>query len=272
MANVYEPQSPGNEPMPQSSGSGKGCLWGCLIAVGLFVAAVLCAGVGGYFFVSSQITKYTSETPVELPTVEYTEDQLAELDSRVESFREKLDAGETPEEDLILTADDINAMIGKNEDFKGKVYVKIENDQVKGDVSFPTDMIPFGIGKGRFLNGSATFDVSMDGGVLIVTAEQVEVNGEPLPEEFMQGLRNENLAKDVYKDPKNAKLMRQFEDIRIEGDKFILRVKRDDKSGDVQENPNVETTEQESAEQESAEQESAEVTSEDVEPQPVTAE
>lgn len=262
MANVYEPQSLGNEPIPQSSGSGKGCLWGCLIAVGLFVGAVLCAGVGGYFFVSSQITKYTSETQVELPTVEYSEDQIAELDARVESFREKLDAGETPEEDLVLTADDINAMIGSNKDLKGKVFVKIENEQVEGDVSIPTDMIPFG--KGRFFNGSATFDVSMEGGVLIVTAEQAEVNGEPVPEEIMQALRNENLAKEYYKDPKNAKFMRQFEDIRIEGDKFILRVKRDEKPDEVQENPNVETSVEESTDSAGEEPEA--------DPEPVTAE
>lgn len=244
MANVYEPQSPGSEPQPQSSGTGKGCLWGCLIAGGLFIGSILCAGFGGYWFISSQVAKYTSETPIDLPTVDYTEEELAKLDARVESFKEKLDAGETPDEDLVLTADDINALIGKNEDLRGKVYVKIENNQVEGDVSFPLDKLP--MGKGRFFNGSATFDVSMEGGILIVTAEQAEVNGDPVPEEFMQGLRNENLAKDVYKDPDNAKFMRQFEDIRIEDNKFILRIKRDDKGG-VQENPLAAPTEVEPA-------------------------
>nr|WP_143547665.1 hypothetical protein [Rhodopirellula sp. SM50] len=247
MSNFVDPQTPGSEPQVQSSGSGNGCLWGCLIAGGLFIGSILCAGFGGYWLISSQIAKYTSDTPVDLPTVEYSEEELAELDARVETFREKLDAGETPEEDLVLTADDINALISKNEDLKGKVYVKIENDQVEGDVSIPLDKLP--MGKGRYFNGSATFDVSMDGGVLIVTVDQAELNGEPVPEEFMQTMRQENLAKDVYKDPENAKFMSRFEDIRVEDDKFILRVKRGGEGG-VQTNPMVEPADEAATETE----------------------
>jgi hypothetical protein len=244
MSNSFDPYNPGNEAYPQESGSGKGCLWGCLIGGGLVVASILCAGIGGYWFVSSQIAKYTSEQPVILPTVDYSEEQFAELDSRVKSFQEKLDSGEAPDEDLELSADDINAMIGKNEDLKGRVYVKIENDQVEGDVSIPIDKLPGG--KGRYLNGSASFDVSMEGGVLIVTVDQAEVNGEPVPEQFMQGLRKENLAKDLYKNPENAKFMRHFEDIRIDDDRFILRVKRGDSSvgaegGVAEEQPGAES-------------------------------
>ncbi|MCO8122313.1 hypothetical protein NHH03_11230 [Stieleria sp. TO1_6] len=230
MTNAFEPQHPGTDPIPQQSGSGKGCLIGCLLAGGFIVCAAICAGVGGYWFLSSQITKYTSETPIDLPTVEYSAEQLAELDSRVESFREKLNEGETPEQDLVLTADDINAMISKNKDLKGKVFVKIEDDQVKGDVSIPIDKLPGG--KGRFFNGAASFDVSMDGGVLIVTVDQATLNGEPIPEAILESFRKENLAKDVYSKPENAKFMRQFEDIRIEDNRFVLRVKRDQDPND----------------------------------------
>lgn len=225
MTNVEQPPFPAEQYQPRQSNSNKGCLWGCLIAAVLFVAAILCAGFGGYFFLTGQIEKYTSDKPVDLPSVEYNEAEMEALNQRVESFREKLKSGETPEEDLVLTADDINAMISDNEDLKGKIFVKIENNQVEGDVSFPLDKLPGG--KGRFFNGSATFDVSMEGGVLIVTADQAEVNGEAVPDQFMEAMRQENLAKDIYKDPENAKFMRQFEDIRIEDDKFILRVKRD---------------------------------------------
>ncbi len=261
MSNFVDPQTPGTEPQVQSSGSGNGCLWGCLIAGGLFIGSILCAGFGGYWLISSQIAKYTSDTPVELPTVEYSEEELAKLDARVETFREKLDAGETPEEDLVLTADDINALISKNEDLKGKVYVKIENNQVEGDVSIPLDKLP--MGKGRYFNGSATFDVSMDGGVLIVTVDQAELNGEPVPEEFMQPMRQENLAKDVYKDPENAKFMSRFEDIRIEDDKFILRVKRGGEGG-VRTNPMVEPAD-EPADPENADPEATKAESADAE-------
>ena len=73
-----------------------------------------------------------------------------------------------------------------------------------------------------------------------VPTDAAEVNGEPVPDEFMQGLRQENLAKDVYKDPDNQKFLSKFEDISIQDNKFVLRIKRDQDSGDVKENPMME--------------------------------
>lgn len=224
MSNAFEPQHQ-EEPAVQSSGTGKGCLWGCLIAAGLFAAVCICGAVGTYFFVTGKVKQFTSTTPAELPTVEYTEEELTVLKERLKDFRDKADEGEVPDEDLVLTADDINALISSNEDFKGKVFVEIENDQVSGKVSFPLDAVPL-IGKGRYFNGSATFDVSMDGGVLIVTMVEAEVKGEPVPDEIMEAMQNENLAKNLYSDPDQATFMRQFDDIRVEDDKLYLRFKR----------------------------------------------
>ncbi|MGB7346571.1 MAG: hypothetical protein WBD20_20285, partial [Pirellulaceae bacterium] len=201
----------------------RGCLWGCLIAAGLMVALFVCAGVGGYWFFTGQVQKYTAEAPLDLPTVEYDADQMAALEARLESFENAVDTGEPTSREMELSADDINALIAKEETLRGKVFVKIEDGKVVGDVSFPTDMIPGG--KGRYFNGSATLDASMESGVLIVTLVDAEVNGEKLPQQFIDGMANENLAKDMYKNPENAKTMRRFEDIRIEGDKVIVTLK-----------------------------------------------
>ncbi|MEM6468747.1 MAG: hypothetical protein AAF802_04205 [Planctomycetota bacterium] len=247
MSNALEPQYQ-EGPAVQSSGSGKGCLWGCLIAVGLFVALCICGGVGMYFFLKGQINKYTSTESVKLPTVEYTEEEMEALRTRMDAFNEKLNEGEVPDEDLVLTADDINAMISDNEDFKGRVFVTIENDQVSGEVSIPLTFLP--VAKDRFFNGSATFDVSMSGGVLIVTAVEAEVNGEPVPAEFMAGLAQENLAKGLYEDPEQAEFMRQFEEITVKDDTLILRFKRSesDESTDATDSDTTESPEDSAAE------------------------
>lgn len=189
---------------------------------------------------TSTLNAYTSETPMEIQTVEYDEQQLETLNARIKTFGEALDTGNIPEEDLILSAEEINALIADKEELRGRVFVQIEDGQVKGDISFPLDKIPGG--KGRYLNGSGTFDVSMENGVLIVTADQMEVNDDPIPEAFMEGMRQEILAKEVYKKPENAKFLRKFESIQVEGDKIIMRVKRDgsDDSPAV-ETPAVET-------------------------------
>ena len=59
---------------------------------------------------------------------------------RVEAFRKAVEAG-TPTEPLVLTSDDLNALIEENPDLKGKIYVKVEGDEVKGQVSIPLDKL-----------------------------------------------------------------------------------------------------------------------------------
>ena len=78
----------------------------------------------------------------------------------------------------MLTSDDLNALIEENPEFKGMVYVKVEGDEVKGQVSIPLDKLDFGMVRGRYLNGEADFKASLSDGVLIVTIESVEVNGQ----------------------------------------------------------------------------------------------
>ncbi len=223
MSNVTEDPAPFPQ-QPQSPSGCGGCVTGCLIAFAVICVLGICAGGGIYFWASRTIAKYTSEEPAELPTIEFTAEQLSELETRISTFKESVDEGTAPEEKLVLTAEEINALIGKEEELRGKVFVKIKDGQVSGDVSFPTDAIPGG--KGRFFNGSATFDVSMEAGVLIVTLADAEVNGEPVPEAVIEGFAKENLAKDLYKDPKNAEMMRRFESVTIEDDKIVLKLRQ----------------------------------------------
>jgi hypothetical protein len=226
MANVTDELTapPELEEQPKS----RGCLYGCIFVVVGGLAMIICAGVAGYWFVSSQVTKYTSPDQMEMSAVEYTAEQMDALQKRVNAFTEALDRGETPEEDLVLTAEEINALITQEEEMKGKVFVTIEEGQISGDVSIPTDILPGG--KGRFFNGKATVDVSMDRGNLIVIMTGAEVNGEKLPQDFIDAMAQQNLARDVYNNPDAAKVLRKFDSVAVEGDKLVLKVRRDQES------------------------------------------
>lgn len=206
------------KPAPKSSGGC--CLWGCLLMVLLVVFVVVGGGVGTYWWVQAQVTKYTSEAPADLPVVELPEGELAEVQGRVDNFTETIEAGETPD-DLVLTADELNALITKDEKLRGKVYVTIEDGVVAGEVSLPADAFPGG--KGRFFNASATFNVSLENGVLIVTLADATFKGEKLPPQFMEAMGKENLAKEMYKDPEMAKTLGRIESISIEHDKIVLK-------------------------------------------------
>ena len=218
MSNVRDDFDRASEP----SGNSRGCLFGCLIGAGIMFALLLCAGGVTYWYASNLIAQYTSETPNELPQVDYTAEQMADLDSRLESFNSGVDVDGEPTTELVMTADDINAMLSKNEDIKGKIYVQIEDGEITGDVSIPLPgFIPGGTG--RYFNGSVGLKVSMVNDVLFVTLTSAEVNGEPVPEQVMDQLGSENLAKDAYK--QNGEALRRLEDIRIEGDKLIVKLK-----------------------------------------------
>lgn len=225
MSNHYESSQPVNHPQAEKK-SGCGCwVWGCLsvLLFGLVVTGLV--GFFGYRYLGTQITKYTSETPQPLPVVEYEPAAMTALETRFEGFQTSLKEGGQVE-DLVLTAEDINALVANNKDLKGKVFVKIEDGQIKGDVSIPLDNVP--LAGGRYLNASAAFDVSMENGVLIVTLADAEVKGEKVPEQFLDAFRNENLAKNLYDDAETAKAFRRIESVVVENGKIVLKVRKDD--------------------------------------------
>lgn len=200
-----------------------GCLiGGCLTVVLLMVGGIVAIGVGSVWFYNQQIAKYTSDKARPIPVVEVSDEHIGQLEARLEAFQETIEKGDTPEQ-MVLSAEDVNALISKNEDLRGKVFVTIEDGLVEAEVSVPVDSLPGG--QGRYFNGSVSVNASLEDGVLIVTLQDAEVNGQPVPEEYMRQIRKENLAKDMYKDPDVAKRLRKFERLIIEDDKLILTPK-----------------------------------------------
>ena len=187
-----------------------GCiLGGCLGVVGFMVVGTAVASYMGYQFATGQIEKYTSATPRVLPVVEYTDEQMVELGARLKS----VENGSA--EQVILSADDLNALIARHPsgEFKGKVYVTFADGDIKAEVSVPVDEIP-GC-KGRFLNGSVTAHVAVNDGELVLQAADITVNGEKLPQEFVDVLGNENLP-NLHFDSDD------LEKFEIVGDQLIL--------------------------------------------------
>ncbi|MDG2221119.1 MAG: hypothetical protein P8L85_07055 [Rubripirellula sp.] len=227
MANVTDESAPQFENATQKSGS-KGCLYGCLaVIVGGLLLAV-CAGVGTWWFVKGQIEKYTSAEPREIAKVEYSEEQMAELQARVDVLLKPAEDDEPLQGELVLTAEEINALITASDDMSGKVFITIENDEITGDISIPLDGVPGA--SGRYFNGSAGLSVSMQNGKLFVSLVDAELKGEPLPAEFVDAMAAENLAKNAYSDPDAKKVLDKLEDVRVDGDKLILSFKQADES------------------------------------------
>jgi hypothetical protein len=204
----------------------RGCLfYGCLTCLVLTLITGLLAVLAARA-VKNKLNAYTDSQPMQLPKVEMSDADYDRLQQRVAVFADAMQQGK-PAEALILSERDINALLARSPQMKpvaDKVHVSMNSNQVKGQVSIPLSGLGW-VGRGRYLNGEATFDVSLENGVLIVTAQEVKVKGRPLPETFMKQLRRENLAKDAYKDPKNAEALRRLDTIQIDGDRAILKAR-----------------------------------------------
>ncbi|MBN1442340.1 MAG: hypothetical protein JXA90_06500 [Planctomycetes bacterium] len=198
----------------------RGCfLYGCLGLVVLLLVAfgLIRWGIG------KLLDRFTERTPRELQVVEMAEEEVQELKERWRALVEALEKGE-PAEPLVLTARDINGLIQNSPDWselRGKAYIDIdEQNRIRGEVSIPLDDFPFA--KGRYFNGSAAVDVSLENGVLIVTLTGAEVKGSPLPDEFLQQLRGQNLAKDLYQEKDAAEKLRRLERIEVRDRQIVI--------------------------------------------------
>jgi hypothetical protein len=226
----------------------RGCFfYGCIIAIVLSLLLMIAIGV--IFFVvyrwlGTVLEEYTATAPREMPKVEMPAEQRETLKGRVESFRSAIKDGR-PTEPLVLSSDELNALIQDNADLNGKFFVAIEGDKLKGKVSIPLSEIPsFGLTRGRFLNGEAELKASLQEGILLVTLESIDVNGKDLPAELMNSLRNQNLAKDAYKDQRTAEEIRKYQSIEIKDGKLIIKARDHTKSpedGKSEGSPRVET-------------------------------
>ncbi len=226
-------QSPKFTPEPpMAAPHQRGCFfYGCIIAsvLALLVAIMLALVTYlGFRFLNQAVEEYTATAPRELPKSEMPAEKREALKERVEAFRKAVHAG-SPIEPLELTSDDLNALIEESPELKGKVYIKIEGREIKGQVSFPLDAfanVPLlGMFKGRYLNGEAALKASLEDGVLLVTLDSFEVNGKSQPENVMTNLRQQNLAKDAFNDPKAAAMLRKLESLEVKDDKVILKVR-----------------------------------------------
>jgi hypothetical protein len=214
------------EPLPSPAPKRRGCFfYGCLTAVVL----LLLAGLLVFFvirFARNKFNSLTDSQPLKMPKVEMTDTEFQILQQRVKAFGGALEQGKALEP-LTLSERDLNALIalsGNTKELADKVHVSLNGNQVKGMVSIPLSGLGW-LGKGRYLNGEATFKVSLENGVLIVTAEDIRVKGQPIPESVMSQLRHENLAKDAYKDPKNAEAIRKFESIQVEDSQVTVKAR-----------------------------------------------
>ena len=207
----------------------RGCLfYGCitgLVLLLLLLVALLFGIRFGMKKLSGLVNEYTESTPLTLPTVRISPADIDREKQRWQAFEEALRA-QRPSAPLVLTADEINALIASGPDkqsMKGKFYVLLDGDQVRAELSLPLqEQLPWKMVKGRYLNGSGTFNISVQDGVLFVAPRTIEVKGKPVPDMYLQGLRQQNFAQGLANEPNAAAVLRGVQDIQVKDGKLII--------------------------------------------------
>jgi hypothetical protein len=214
-----------DEPKPKRQ---HGCLfYGALVGI-ICLTAVLLALLLGLYEIRKMINQFTDSQAMALPTVQMSQPEMEEVQRRFDSFVSAVRDGK-PTTSLTLTGDDINALIAVNPDAKalrGKVYVSVEGDRVKGQVSIPLSELGLPFFRGRYLNGSASFALSLQNGILRLSPDLIAVKGRPLPSIYMDKIRGQNLAQDANNDPRLSVALDHLESIQVKDSKVTLTPKQ----------------------------------------------
>jgi hypothetical protein len=202
----------------------RGCLfYGCLTGI-VCLVAILAAFLLGLHLFKKMLNEYTDSRPLPLPAVEMAPAQIEQVQQRVTAFRDAVRGGRTAPS-LELTSDEINAIIANDADFqglRGKLYVTLDGDKVKGQLSFPMAQLGLPLFHGRYLNGTGTFSVSLQNGLLRVMPQEILVKGKPLPATYMDRIRTENLATQATANPGAADALNKLQSIEIKDGKLII--------------------------------------------------
>jgi hypothetical protein len=206
---------------------GLGCFGrGCLIFL-VFVIALAIAGFAGMYWGLHRYsalfygsywmakTRSLAEAPAPVPESNASNQQIQLVQERWQEFEQKTRADQSAE--IELSADDINALIATGEEIRRKLFVSIDRDQLRLQMS-----VAIGEFFGRpdyYFNGDVIIGLEgaqpLDG----PRFSRVTVNGDQVPTDFLNWKYRSRQLRDYLDDQRNAY---EVGTIEIRGGKVIL--------------------------------------------------
>jgi hypothetical protein len=170
------------------------------------------------------IELYGATSPDPLPAATLPPGEQAKLQGRLAAFRSAVEA-RRPGAPLVLSVDEVNALLAVAPGLGGRLRVEIDGDRVRARFSLPLEDLGFPQWRGRFLNGTCLLNLSVVDGELVVSPEAIEVKTGPLPGPIQARLRRANLARLAFRDPKVARSLRRLGSVEARGGKITIRAR-----------------------------------------------
>lgn len=199
------------------SDAGNCWVYGCATVAVLGIIGVIVAVFGTRYMYKQLVENFTDDTPIPMPVVEATEDEIATTIERFDTWVTSME-DEEGATILRLSEQDINILIQHhpdNEEARNYMYVTIDGSEIEGEVSVPLDKLEMESLKGRYFNGSLKLEVSFLDGELKIFIKEASLKGEPVADSVMSGFRTQNLADELNNDPEMEELFENLESIEI---------------------------------------------------------
>ena len=224
VALMAQPESPAPPPLLQPPPRRRrGCFfYGCLGTLVIFLVVV----IAGYLGFRYAIERFTDDHPLPLPKTQMSVADLQRLHGRIADFSRALDDGKSAGP-LTLTSDEANALIQTDANWaflKGQLYVTFESNRLNAQLSVPAEQLGSIRLRGRYLNASGSFTVSLRRGQLEVNVLSLAAKGRPVPENIMQHIRTRNFALSFTNTDSNLALSK-LGDVEIRDGKLIVTPK-----------------------------------------------
>ena len=186
---------------------GRGCLILSIFAIVLAIACV--AGMywglhrhSALFYGSYWLAKTRSiaEAPTPVPEFSASDQQIQLVQERWQEFQQKTRAGQPSE--IELSADDINALIATTEAVRGKVFVSIDGNLLRLQLSVPIGDF-FGRA-GYYFNGDVIIELNGAQSLDNPQFNRITINGEQFPTDFLRWKYRSRYLREYLSDHGNA--------------------------------------------------------------------
>ena len=129
-------------PTPTRKTSGRGCfLYGCLSLILIAVLLLVVGFLGLRYFINANIQRFTAAEPQQFEAASLPDAELKQLQQRLTDFGRALGQTNAPAQ-VSMTGPELNAVLATEPataKWKDIVRVRLQGDQVRGEISLPLD-------------------------------------------------------------------------------------------------------------------------------------
>jgi hypothetical protein len=218
---------------------GRGCFfYGAITFVLVLIGVMLGVYFGARKAALAAIAKYTATAPVAIPTVNLPPAEQDRIARELARTAQQVRAGQGPSE-IALGAQELNILLGQNKDvqtYRQQLYLQPEGDKLTAEMSVPLDQFELWksfLGKiragdltNRYLNGTAFMSLGVSNGTLFLNVTNLVVNGETLPKEFIDRIKDQNFAEQANSNPDLQAGLQRVKGVSVQNSQVVLQFNR----------------------------------------------